>query len=223
MPYYHPRSWLPYYLSSNHHQPVPTMGNKSSKLSPEQLAELQKNTHFDKKELQRWRVDDGMHKGFLKDCPSGQLDKHAFSRIFKQLFPFGDPGQFADYMFNVFDNDKNGAIDFNEFIGGVSVTYRGRLDEKLKWAFQLYDIDGDGFITYDEMLQIVRSVYERDRHMAILPADEDTPEKRVDKIFRNMDRSKDSRLTYDEFVEGNKQDPIIAQSVLVMADVGQTI
>ncbi|CAE6411879.1 unnamed protein product [Rhizoctonia solani] len=182
------------------------MGNKTSKLSPEQLAELQKNTYFDKKELQQW------YKGFLKDCPSGQLDKHEFSRIYKQFFPFGDPGQFADYVFNVFDNDKNGTIDFKEFIGALSVTSRGRLDEKLKWAFQLYDIDGDGFITYDEMLQIVRSIYKMTGQMVKLPADEDTPEKRVDKIFRNMDRDKDARLTYDEFVEGSKQDPTIVQS-----------
>jgi hypothetical protein len=34
---------------------------------------------------------------------------------------------------------------------------------------------------------------------------------RVDKIFRNMDRDKDARLTYDEFVEGSKQDPTIVQ------------
>ncbi|CAE7224731.1 unnamed protein product [Rhizoctonia solani] len=183
------------------------MGNKSSKLSPEQLAELQKNTYFDKKELQQW------YKGFLKDCPSGQLDKHEFSRIYKQFFPFGDPGQFADYVFNVFDNDKNGTIDFKEFIGALSVTSRGRLDEKLKWAFQLYDIDGDGFITYDEMLQIVRSIYKMTGQMVKLPADEDTPEKRVDKIFRNMDRDKDARLTYDEFVEGSKQDPTIVQAL----------
>jgi Ca2+-binding EF-hand superfamily protein len=90
---------------------------------------------------------------------------------------------------------------------------RGRLDEKLKWAFQLYDIDGDGFITYAEMLQIVQSIYKMTGQMVKLPPDEDTPEKRVDKIFKNMDRDKDAKLTYDEFVEGSKQDPTIVQAL----------
>lgn len=44
-------------------------------------------------------------------------------------------------------------------------------------AFQLYDINGDGFITYDEMLQIVRSIYKMTGQMVKLPVDEDTPEK----------------------------------------------
>lgn len=44
-------------------------------------------------------------------------------------------------------------------------------------AFQLYDINGDGFITYDEMLQIVRSIYKMTGQMVKLPSDEDTPEK----------------------------------------------
>lgn len=44
-------------------------------------------------------------------------------------------------------------------------------------AFQLYDIDKDGTITYQEMLQIVQSIYKMTGQMVKLPADEDTPEK----------------------------------------------
>jgi Ca2+-binding EF-hand superfamily protein len=124
-----------------------------SKLSQEQLAELQKSTHFDKKELQQW------YKGFLKDCPSGMLTKEEFQKIYRQFFPFGDPSSFADYVFNVFDADKSGSIDFKEFICALSVTSRGKMEDKLDWAFQLYDIDGDGKITYDEMLKIVEAIY----------------------------------------------------------------
>jgi hypothetical protein len=37
---------------------------------------------------------------------------------------------------------------------------------------------------------------------------------RVDKIFKNMDRDKDAKLTFEEFVEGSKQDPTIVQVCL---------
>lgn len=183
------------------------MGKNQSKLSAEDLADLQKNTYFDKKELQQW------YKGFIKDCPSGQLNKQEFIKIYKQFFPFGDPSQFADYVFNVFDEDRSGTIEFKEFICALSVTSRGRLDEKLKWAFQLYDINQDGFITYDEMLAIVRSIYKMTGQMVKLPEDEDTPEKRVDKLFRRMDLNKDAKLNYEEFKEGSKQDPTIVQAL----------
>ena len=52
----------------------------------------------------------------MNDCPPGELDKAEFSRMYKQFFPFGDPAPLAEYVFNVFDENKNGYIDFKEFI-----------------------------------------------------------------------------------------------------------
>ncbi|XP_014665610.1 PREDICTED: neuronal calcium sensor 1-like [Priapulus caudatus] len=183
------------------------MGKGSSKLTAHEIRELQACTYFDKKELQQW------HKDFMKDCPSGILRKEEFQTIYQQFFPHGDPAKFAGFVFNVFDSDKDGFISFKEFIIALSVTSRGTLDEKLDWAFNLYDVDRDGYITKEEMIDIVDAIYSMVGSMLDLPKDEDTPEKRVNKIFKQMDVDKDGRLTKEEFREGSKCDPWIVQAL----------
>lgn len=183
------------------------MGKGASKLSKDELQELKKATHFDRKELQQW------YKNFLKECPSGQLDKSEFQKIYKKFFPFGESSTFSEYVFNVFDQDKSGAIDFKEFICALSVTSRGSMDEKLEWAFQLYDIDNDGNITYEEMLAIVSAIYKMVGSMVKLPEDESTPEKRVQKLFNIMDQDRNGKITLDEFREGSKHDNTIVSAL----------
>ncbi|KAK9770802.1 putative neuronal calcium sensor 1 protein [Seiridium cardinale] len=187
------------------------MGKSQSKLSQEQLAELQKSTHFDKKELQQWYK--GEKEQSVVERHSRMLTKEEFQKIYRQFFPFGDPSSFADYVFNVFDSDKSGSIDFKEFICALSVTSRGKMEDKLDWAFQLYDIDGDGKISYDEMLKIVEAIYKMVGSMVKLPEDEDTPEKRVKKIFRMMDKDENGSLDMEEFKEGSKRDETIVSAL----------
>jgi len=43
--------------------------------------------------------------------------------------------------------------------------------------------------------------------------DENTPQRRVDKIFSQMDKNHDDKLTLDEFREGSKADPRIVQAL----------
>ncbi|XP_071948451.1 neuronal calcium sensor 1-like [Antedon mediterranea] len=183
------------------------MGKSGSKLDSAILKDLQTNTHFSSKEISQW------HRGFMKDCPDGSLHQHEFLSIYQQFFPFGDATKFATFVFKVFDDNQDGLIEFTEFIKALSVTSRGTVEDKLEWAFKLYDLDKDGYITEEEMTDVVDAIYKMVGTMVTYPEDESTPEKMVSKIFKKMDKNLTHKLSKEEFKDGCKLDPSIIKAL----------
>ncbi|XP_077661643.1 calsenilin isoform X2 [Eretmochelys imbricata] len=108
---------------------------------------------------------------------------------------------YAHFLFNAFDVDRNGAICFEDFVVGLSILLRGTVHEKLNWAFNLYDINKDGYITKEEMLAIMKSIYDMMGRYTYPVLRDDAPVEHVEKFFQKMDRNRDGVVTIEEFLE----------------------
>lgn len=129
------------------------------------------------------------YRSFIRECPSGVLQKQDLLQMYRQFFPFGDPTAYVDQVFRLLDTRGDGVIDFAEYLGALSVSSRGRLEERIQWAFRLYDLNGDGSIGWEEMLVVVEAIYQMMGDMLVdLPPDEQSPVKRVAKIFRLLNK-----------------------------------
>lgn len=43
-----------------------------------------------------------------------------------------------------------------EYVAALSLVLKGKVEQKLRWYFKLYDVDGNGCIDRDELLTIIQ-------------------------------------------------------------------
>ncbi|XP_050585109.1 Kv channel-interacting protein 1-like, partial [Bombus affinis] len=178
---------------------------------PDSLASLCRATRFTEAELKR------IYRGFKAECPTGVVREETFKCIYSQFFPQGaNTSQYAHYVFNTLDQDHSGILSFEDFVTGLSILSRGSIDEKLRWTFSLYDINGDGCITREEMTDIVTAVYELMGKFSDPNMDHDGVREKVDRMFQKMDGNKDGVVTLSEFLEACRADPDISTSMAAL-------
>jgi len=112
-----------------------------------------------------------------------------------------DPSPQCEAVFQLYDYDKTGQIDAREFLIAISNYTGAGKEDKLKFAFMIFDNDGNGVITKAELLSILKA-----NHMA---SSDSEVARKADTILAQADKDGDGVITFDEFVIVSKKFPNI--------------
>nr|CAD7414103.1 unnamed protein product [Timema cristinae] len=172
---------------------------------PDRLETISQATKFTKDEIRY------VYRAFKTECPSGIISEATFKSIYAKFFPLGDSSQYAHYVFTNLDKGHTGIITFRDFMFGMSVVMKGSLQERLRWAFSLYDINHDGLITRQELLDVISAIY------SLLGDSRDRPKKST--LVHKLDLNNDGVITIDEFIHYCSRDVNIISSFAVFDDL----
>nr|KAF7408968.1 hypothetical protein H0235_013820 [Vespula pensylvanica] len=84
-----------------------------------------------------------------------EIRHEEFKKIVTSKNPF-----FTERVFQIFDKDNSGTISLQEFIDAMHEFAGKSADDKIKFLFKVYDIDGDGLIQHRELEHVMRACME---------------------------------------------------------------
>ena len=109
----------------------------------------------------------------------------------------------------VIDTNENGKISFIEFLNTLAILSDKSLrEEKLQFAFRIYDYDDDGFISKDDLKIVVKMMVGNNLNDIQI-------QQLVDRTIFKADHDKDGKLNMNEFREVMKSHGITDKLTLV--------
>ena len=108
---------------------------------------------------------------------------------------------------------NEGQITFSDYVVALSKLCRGSLQDKIQWIFTLYDINKDGKITFDEVLQISIAVYALLGFQVYPVHNGKTYETHAKKVFKKLDTKQTGSVTFEQFKDVCLKDDTILKSM----------
>jgi len=133
---------------------------------------------------------------------------------FCEAMHFADLPAFAnEHVFHIFDHDRNGRIDFKEFMTTLSICHGERPvgHDLYRFYFDVYDVDSSGSISLSELEMLLGAIlfsaaeagaHARDVH------------EKASELFTKIDTDGDGTISYEEFVRWLESDKTLVESLV---------
>jgi len=156
------------------------MGNNES-LSREEIHSI---AHFTKEDITR------LYNRFraLDTDGNGQLDPNEILGVAELT-----ENPLVQRVISVFDKDSSGTVSFIEFLLGLAKLTAGTSEEqKLRFAFSIYDVNKDGFISNGDLFKVMKMMVGENLGETQL-------QQLVDRQIVMADQDGDGKLSFEEF------------------------
>ncbi|KAH7832044.1 putative calcineurin regulatory subunit B [Monocercomonoides exilis] len=159
------------------------MGNELS-LSNEEMGKLVSETRFSQEEIRR------MYKRFkrLDHDKNGVISMDEF-----KMLPALAANPLLTRLVAIFDTNHDQEVDFDEFISGISIfSSDAPSEKKLRFLFDVYDVDGDGYISNGELFHVLKT-------MTGTNIGDEALQQLVDRTILDTDTSGTGKVSFADF------------------------
>lgn len=169
-------------------------------LPEESIMLLERQTKFERSEIKK------IYELFIKDASNGKITSDQFISSLSKNSQIKDKNseKYLKKLFQAFDKDESGQIDFSEYMIALSMLKKGTAEEKLKFFFAQFDANKDKEISEDEMTDMIKALYDlnQDNH----DIQSLNPYEKAKEMIEKLDSDKNGCVDIDEFVNGCMND-----------------
>ncbi|CAB0034220.1 unnamed protein product [Trichogramma brassicae] len=137
------------------------------------------------------------------------IDRSIFRELLHNTFDLLTEEILVERMFSCWDRDSEGTIRLEPWILGLDVFLRGNIREKIEFCFRVYDLNGDGFITKDEIFLLFKNCLMKQ------PGEED-PEEGIrdlsEMTLKKLDIDHDGKVSFFDYEMTVRQEPLLLEA-----------